>query len=82
PGYEQIGIVVRNCESYETMAEYFTTLEDFTNDFTCNEWNVDQLSVPKKPLEDNGNMVCPNCMEIIDDEFSECENCGQALDWR
>ncbi|MDO4301562.1 MAG: zinc ribbon domain-containing protein [Clostridia bacterium] len=80
PGYEQIGIVVRNCESYETVAEYFTTFEDIMNNFTCYEWNVDKLFVPKKP-EKSVIFYCPKCGAEVEDCVEKCENCGQALDW-
>lgn len=62
---------------YETMM----SLSELINSFTLYDFEVSQDQVPKKPYEDNGNMVCPNCMEVVTDDFSQCENCGQTLDW-
>lgn len=45
------------------------------------EIDLFQDDIPKKPYEEYGSMICPNCGEIVTNDFSECENCGQALDW-
>lgn len=81
---ECIGIEVyeRSTENgYKLVADYFLRLDNFINSFTPYEFNVIDEDIPKKPYIDNGNRVCPNCLEIVTEDFSECENCGQALDW-
>lgn len=67
----------------EPIAEYFLDFADFIDSFTPYEFEFGVIDedIPKKPYEDNGNMVCPVCMEVVTDDFSHCVNCGQTLDW-
>lgn len=82
PELEYIGIEVYECSgSYEPIAECLLDFADFIDSFTPYEFNIDSMEIAKKPYDDNGNMVCPNCGEVVTDDFSNCDNCGQTLDW-
>lgn len=61
--------------------ETLMSISELIDSFTPYDFKVFDEDIPKKPYKDNGNMVCPNCMEVVTDDFSQCENCGQALDW-
>lgn len=57
------------------------TLPDVFDNYTPYSFDIINEDIPKKPYEDNGYMICPNCMEVVTDDFSECDNCGQTIDW-
>lgn len=42
-------------------------------------WALEK-QIPKKPIMDDNNMVCPMCGAIIG-MSPYCAECGQALDW-
>ena len=42
-------------------------------------WALEK-QIPKKPIKDNDNMVCPMCGAIVGMN-PYCAKCGQALDW-
>lgn len=42
-------------------------------------WALEK-QIPKKPIKDDDNMVCPMCGTIIG-MSPYCAKCGQALDW-
>lgn len=42
-------------------------------------WALEK-QIPKKPIKDDNNMVCPMCGAIIG-MSPYCAKCGQALDW-
>ena len=39
--------------------------------------------IPKKPIEKDGWIACPNCEISMSGRMYEprCDNCGQALNW-
>ena len=39
--------------------------------------------IPKKPLKDNGDFICPSCSTYYNmlHGYDCCTQCGQRLDW-
>lgn len=77
---EYFGVCIYNREQNIDI-ETVMSISELIDSFTPYEFMVIDEDIPKKPYEDNGDMVCPNCMEYVTDDFSNCDNCGQALDW-
>lgn len=74
------GINLYHCKKDKNFIIY-SDLAYIIDNFTLCEYDLLEEKKPKKPYEEYGYMICPNCGEIVTDDFSECENCGHALDW-
>ena len=77
---EYFGVHIYNREKNIDI-ETLMSISELIDSFTPYDFKVFDDDIPKKPYEENENMVCPNCMEAVTDDMGYCDNCMQKLDW-